>query len=98
MPILALLPTTPSTILLMCLSQLPMALATSGAESSIAAAGTLSTLVASAWAKYVARTERTEVDIGPSTVYTVHGGATTAPNKLCLQSLNIKGGVTQAEK
>ena len=64
----------------MCLSQLPLALATSGAESSIAAVGTLSTLVVSAWAKYVARTERTEVDMGPSPVHTVHGGSTTAPN------------------
>jgi hypothetical protein len=38
---------------------------------NIAAAETLSTLVAAAWAKYVARLETTEPDLGTETVYTV---------------------------
>ena len=97
MPALALLPTSPATVLLMGLSQLPQVLASSDAESNIAAAGTLSTLVATAWAKYIARSQRTEVDIGPSTVYSVQGGSTDK-DKFCIQSLNIQGGITNAEK
>jgi hypothetical protein len=81
----------------MGLSQLPHALASSDAESNVAAAGTLSTLVATAWAKYIARTQRTEVDIVPSTVYSVQGG-TTDKDKFCIQSLNIQSGITNAEK
>ena len=63
-PALAILPISPATLTLMALSQLPSAFALSGTDAEIAAAGTLSTLVASAWAKYVARSHNTEVDIG----------------------------------
>jgi hypothetical protein len=55
-PALTLMPTTPPSLNLMAISQLPHVMAASeSASSSLAAAETLSTLVASAWAKYVAR-------------------------------------------
>ena len=69
LPALALLPISPTTILLMAISQLPSVLANAtGADVSLAAAGNLSTLVATAWAKYLARSQTTEIDIGPDTV------------------------------
>jgi hypothetical protein len=82
----------------MAISQLPSVLALTGADAELAAAGTLSTLVATAWAKYVARTQQAELDIGPDTVFTVQGAHTTDNNKFCLQSLNIQGGIANAEK
>ena len=82
----------------MALSQIPTVLALSGADAELAAAGTLSTLVATAWAKYVARSHISEVDIGPATVFTVQGDKSTDVNKFCLQSMNIQGGITNAEK
>ena len=98
LPALALMPFTPATCLLMVMSQLPPVLAVSGADAELAAAGTLSTLVATAWAKYVARTQQTEIDIGPDTVFTLQGANTTDKNKFCLQTVNIQGGIANAEK
>jgi hypothetical protein len=59
----------------MILSQLPHVMAnvdTTGGELS--AASTLSTLLATAWTKYLARTEITEPELGAQTPYTVTGG------------------------
>jgi hypothetical protein len=55
-------------------------------------------LVATAWAKYIARTQQAELDIGPDPVFTVQGAHTTDNNKFCLQSLSIQGGIANAEK
>ena len=98
LPALALLPLTKTTCSLIALSQLPTVLALSGADAELAAAGTLSTLVATAWAKYVARSHTAEVDIGPDTVFSVQGVQRTDDNKFCLQTMNIQGGITNAEK
>ena len=99
LPALALLPISPTTILLMAISQLPSVFANAtGADASLAAAGNLSTLVATAWAKYLARTQTTEIDIGPDTVFTVQGDSTPQTNKFCLQAMNIQGGIAKAEK
>jgi hypothetical protein len=98
-PALSLLPTTKTTLGLMLLSQVPHVLATPLATTdTISAAGTLSTLVATAWAKYLARNETLEKDIGPESIYTVTGGLSTDDNKFCIQTLNIQGGITEAEK
>jgi hypothetical protein len=69
-------------------------------SSSFTAAETLSTLVATAWAKYVARLEiiSDEPDLGPETVYTVTGGTSSDANKFCIQTINIQGGITDADK
>ena len=83
----------------MLLSQVPHVLATPLVPTdTISAAGTLSTLVATAWAKYLARNETLEKDIGPESVYTVTGGLSTDKNKFCIQTLNIQGGISEAEK
>ena len=90
-----------ATCSLMALSQLPTVLALSGADAELAAAGTLSTLVATAWAKYVARSHISEVDIGPATVFTVQGDKSfeffESRILFCqrLQLLSAKGGINQ---
>ena len=83
----------------MILSQLPHVLAnvdTPGPELS--AASTLSTLLATAWTKYLARAEITETEIGTQTPFTVTGGISTDKNKFCMQTLNIQGGIAEADK
>ena len=83
----------------MILSQLPHVLAnvdTPGTELS--AASTLSTLLATAWTKYLARAEITEPEIGAQTPFTVTGGISTDKNKFCMQTLNIQGGIAEADK
>jgi hypothetical protein len=72
--------------------------ASESTSSSLAAAETLSTLVASAWAKYVARLDTTEPDIGPETVYSVTGGTSSHDNNFCIQTVNIQGGIQDADK
>jgi hypothetical protein len=83
----------------MILSQLPHVMAnvdTPGNELS--AASTLTTLLATAWTKYLARAEITEPEIGTQTPYTVTGGISTDKNKFCMQTLNIQGGIAEADK
>ena len=97
-PALSLLPLNPTSISLMYISQLPHVMAASQTPCSLTAAETLSTLVATAWAKYIARLETTEPDLGLETVYTVTGGTSSNVNKFCIQTINIQGGITDADK
>ena len=97
-PALSLLPLSPASLGLMCLSQLPHVMAASEATSSIQAAETLSTLVATAWAKYVARLDTTETDIGSEHIYTVKGNTEKPKHKFCIQTVNIQGGIQDADK
>ena len=82
----------------MCISQLPQVMAASQTSSSLMAAETLSTLVATAWSKYISRLEITEPDLGSETVYTVTGETSSDTNKFCIQTINIQGGITDADK
>jgi exonuclease III len=96
---LSLLPQSKTTLGLMALSQLPHVMANVGTEGGeLSAASTLSTLLATAWTNYLARAEITEPEIGPETPYTVTGGISTDKNKFCMQTLNIQGGITEADK
>jgi hypothetical protein len=94
---LTLLPITPASLTLICISQLPHVMASSEATCSVAAAETLSTLVVLAWTKYVARLDTTEPDISTENIYTVTGGTDTH-NKFCIQTVNIQGGIKDADK
>ena len=98
LPALSLLPLSPVSLVLMGISQLPHVLATSETACSMTAAETLSTLVATAWANYVARLDTTEVDIGTEHTYTVTGKKDSHKNNFCIQTVNIQGGIQDADK
>ena len=54
--------------------------------------------VATAWAKYVARLDTTETDIGTEHIYTVRGNTEKPKHKFCIQTVNIQGGIQDADK